>query len=234
MARDYMREFKPVTNELVGRAQDASIASESQRKLNMLLGKWSKRFNEASGRLVDRLLNQVDLFSKKNVENSIKELSGGITIKTPKMPAGMLEKMQAASYANVGLIKTIPQELHNQIQGAVMRSVQEGGQGAKGIMGEIQRIQGKEFKRAKLIAVDQTRKATTAFNTERMKSAGITRVRWIHSSGGAVPRQIHVALNGTEFDLDDPPVIDKDGTRGLPGTLINCRCTMVPVISFDD
>ena len=208
MARDYMREFKPVTKELAGRAQDASIASESQRKLNALLGKWSKRFNEASGRLVDRLLNQVDLFSKKNVENSIKELSGGITIKTPKMPAGMLEKMQAASYANVGLIKTIPQELHKQIQGAVMRSVQEGGQGAKGIMDEIQRIQGKEFKRAKLIAVDQTRKATTAFNTERMKSAGITRVRWIHSSGGAFPRQMHVALNGTEFDLDDPPVID--------------------------
>lgn len=232
MIKDYLRAFKPVSNEL--QTMDASIASTAGKKLNELSKKWQARFSKKSKSWVERFTSQVSAFSKKSTESSLRELSGGITIEVPEMPQGMVDKLRAATLQNVSLIKSIPDQFHQRIEGAVMRSIERGGQGAKTVYEEIKEIGGMSGKRAKFIATDQSRKATTAFNLERMKSAGIRKGKWKHSGGSAEPRPIHVQLDGVVFDLDDPPVIDKDGTRGLPGTLPHCKCIWIPVIEFDD
>jgi SPP1 gp7 family putative phage head morphogenesis protein len=234
MVRDYLRELKPISSDLDGRTMD-SLFGDSSAKLNALSKKWRKRFADSTQSWVSRFIGQVDSFSQKNTESSLKELSGGLTIKTPDMPVAMLAKLQAAKAANVALIKTVPAQFHAKIEGAVMRSIQQGGEGAKTIYDEIVKTGQVTNKRAAFIARDQTSKAVSAFNTERMQSAGVKQFEWGHSGGGVEPRDLHLRLDGQIFSFDDLPVIDeRTGERGLPGQLINCRCFMVPVIVFDE
>lgn len=215
--------------------QDESVTTQARRILADLGRKWAKVFAEKAGPLANRTIGQVDKFSKQNLGASLREMSGGLTIKTYQMPAALYDKVLASTAENVALIKSIPAQFQERIQGIVLRSIQSGGQGAKSIFDEIQSLNQVTRNRAKLIAVDQTRKITSAMNEERMKAAGVKKFEWIHSGGGAEPRSLHVEYDGRIFNMDDPPVIDKrTGQRGFPGELINCRCRMRPVLDFTE
>lgn len=216
-------------------AQDESVTTQARRILSDLGRKWSRIFAEKAGPLANRTIGQVDKFSKQNLGASLRDMSGGLTIKTYQMPAALYDKVLASTAENVGLIKSIPAQFQERIQGIVMRSIQSGSQGSNHIFNEIKGLNQVTLKRAKLIAVDQTRKITSAMNEERMKAAGVKQFEWIHSGGGAEPRSLHVEYDGRIFNMDDPPVIDKrTGQRGFPGELINCRCRMRPVLDFTE
>ncbi|PWF25050.1 phage minor head protein [Corticimicrobacter populi] len=214
-------------------AQDESVTTQARRILSGLGRKWSRVFSECAGPLANRMIDQVDRFSKKNLSASLREMSGGLTIKTPQMPAVLYDKILASTAENVALIKSVPAQYLEKIQGIVMRSIQSGGQGTREVFEEIGHLGQVTKNRAKLIATDQTRKITAAMNDARMKSAGVKRFEWIHSGGSAEPRELHVEYDGQIFDLDDPPVIDRrTGQKGLPGVLIHCKCRMRPVLDF--
>lgn len=236
MRKEYEREVYRLYRDFGAITMDASIASQARMLMNELGAKWGKLFAGRSKAITDRLIKSVDRDAHKRLGASLKELSGGITIKTPDMPEGMRDKVIAATAENVALIKSVPEQYHERIEGAVLRSIVSGGEGSKTLFDDIRHIGVVTDKRAKLIAVDQTRKVTSAINVERMKSAGVTQWKWVHSGGGAEPRKLHKELNGQIFSYDDPPPIidDRTGERGFPGQLINCRCVQVPVISFDD
>ncbi|MDL2313382.1 hypothetical protein LJC36_00200 [Desulfovibrio sp. OttesenSCG-928-C14] len=155
--------------------------------------------------------------------------------------AEMTEGLRGFVQENVKLINSIASRHKNKIREAVLRSITEG-QGLKDLIPEIERIGKVTRERAHFIAMDQTRKANAFIGKQKMKEAGIRKFRWRHSRGSEVPRVYHEmpwnedgtgGLNGGVFHLDNPPVIDlRTGERGLPGQLINCRCSMEPVIDF--
>ena len=224
MRSEYEREFRKLMTQFG--TMDASLSSQVRILLSRLGGKWAKRFASAAGDLADRFTNSVSGFSKKNLESSLDELTG-VAIKPPTVTGELEERLKAATAYNVSLIKSIPEQFHDKIQGSVMRSL-SGGEGLKGIYDDIVKTGTVTHKRAKFIAEDQTRKLTTAFHTERLKSVGIQKVRW------AEPREVHLRVEGQVFDLDDPPIIDeRTGQRGWGGEVPNCKCTVVPVIEFD-
>lgn len=234
MVQEYEREIKRLYVDLDAITTDASIASQSRILLARLGKKWASLFARSADGIVERMLNQLSRDSKSQVTESLKQLSGGITINVPIMPAGLRDKMIAASVENVSLIKTISSQYHRKIEGYVMRSIEAGGD-SQALFKDIQALQKVTDKRAKLIANDQVRKATSALNNERMKAAGVKQWRWLHSGGSSEPRQIHLDLDGQIFNYaDEPPIIDTDGTRGYPGFLISCKCVQIPVVSFDE
>lgn len=236
MTKDYEKEFKQLEKDIGVITTDASIASQTRILLSKLRQKWLSIFSKRSVSLANKFISQVDSSAKRSLNQSLKELSGGLTIKTPDMPDAMKDKIIAATAENVALIKSIPQQFHSRIENAALRSVSQSGEGAKTIFDEIRDIGGVTEKRAKFIAEDQTRKITTASNLERAKSAGIRKGIWHHSGGSAEPRKLHkFKLDGTEFDLDNPPIIDeKTGQRGLPGELPHCKCFWTPVVDFGE
>jgi SPP1 gp7 family putative phage head morphogenesis protein len=142
---------------------------------------------------------------------------------------------------NVSLIKSIPQQYFKDITGSVMRSITTGA-GMSTLLPQIQKYNAMTERRAKNLALDQTRKAYNGINKQRMQSIGVKKFEWVHSGGGQHPRRSHIALGGRVFSFDDLPVINKEQVdagyegpvRGIPGQAINCRCTMIPVIEFDD
>lgn len=224
MTQDYERQIRRYLKKFPQVTQDASPARPLYSLLKELSDKWAKEFAKRSDSIVSRMIRQVDVFSKKNLGNSLKEMSGGLTIKTPMLPQGLSARITASTMENVALIKSIPAQFHQRIAGMMMRSVQVGGTGSKQIFDYIKHTGQVTHNRAELIAVDQTRKITSVMNTERMKSAGVDKFEWIHSGGGAEPRELHVEYDGQIFDINNPPVIDeRTGERGLPGQLINCH-----------
>ncbi len=235
MIKDYETVFSELNDDFDGATMDASFASQTRIWLNRLKRKWNKIFSQKSGEMADKFTSQVDMNARRNLDDSLKQLSGGITIKTPDMPEALKDKIIASTAENVSLIKSIPQQFHSRIESAALRSISQTGSGSKSLLDEIRAIGGVTEKRAQFIAVDQTRKITTAANYERMKSTGIRKAVWHHSGGSAEPRKLHQKLDGQVFDLDNPPIIDeRTGQRGLPGELPNCKCFWTPVVDFGE
>lgn len=215
-------------------AMDASFTSGVSRLLGELSKRFTALFTDRAGGLANALAEGVSKSTARQLGESLKDVSGGVTLKTDVVSGAVAEVTKAGIKENVALIKSIPAQYFQHIQGDVMRSIQTG-QGMKDLVGDLIKHGAETKKRAELIARDQTSKATTAINRARMQGLGIKQFEWLHSGGGKEPRPLHQALDGQVFDLDNPPVIDeRTGERGLPGQLINCRCRMVPVITFGE
>lgn len=234
MYREYRLELVKTFDDIPAIVMDASIANKASVALNALRRRFARLFRERAPVIVENMLKGVDKASTDTLNTSLKELSGGITLKTDKMPAALKQVVQSAIKENVALIKSIGEKYHTQIEGAVMRSLQPGGRGLADVREFLDKYEGITDRRRDLIAMNQVRRVSAAIQVERAKSAGVKEFVWRHSRGGAHPREIHERLDGKVFTLDNLPVIDKDGTRGLPGSLPNCRCFMVPQLSWGD
>jgi len=220
-------------------SMDASIASAAKKLMNKLTDKFDKLFAYKSVELATAMVNNSNKTSKTSLHTSFKQLSGGLSLKTGVVPQGMEEITKSLINDNVNLIKSLPQQYLNDVSGAVMRSITTGN-GLADLVPELTKYSGISKRRARNIALDQTRKAYNFINRQRMQAIGVKQFEWLHSGGGQHPRQSHIALSGNIFSFDDLPVINQEQVskgyeapqRGIPGQAINCRCTMNPVIKF--
>lgn len=232
--REIVKLFKSETAEQFF-ATDANITAQAKMTTNRLTKKFEQLFKMKSQGLAETMVKQTEKASSANLHSSLKELSGGLSLGTRVFTGEMNTVMTAAIAENVGLIKSIAQEYLKNVQGAVMRSITIGN-GLQDLVPFFEKQEGITIRRARNIALDQTRKTYNTISAEKMKKIGVTEYEWIHSGGGQHPREDHIAMNGKIFSLTDPDkmaIIDKDGTRGKPSDAINCRCVMRPIISFD-
>jgi SPP1 gp7 family putative phage head morphogenesis protein len=235
MAEDYRRQLRKTWKAYGPVTMDASLASQVRIVLTGLGRKWERVYTDRSRTIADRMVNSASNASMASVKSSLKQLSGGITLKVPTMPATLTDSVKSSIALNVDLIRDIQTQFAQRVKASVLSSIQNGGQGTAEVFEQLTKIDGMTQRRAKNIADDQVRKVTTNFNTARMKSAGVKQFTWRHSGGGAEPRELHVQYDGQVFSYDDPPVIDeRTGERGYPGQLISCRCFAVPTLSFDN
>lgn len=237
MAREAERELtdflsRPNLQHYVeGFAADASPASQSRILLNRLKERFAQLFAENAKQFAVRMVDQSNLASGSDVHRSLKEISAVFTLKPTVITDTMREFMTVKIAENVSLIKSIPAEYMTQIEGQVYRSMTDG-KGLSELIPWLREQTGVTERRAKLIATDQTHKAYSGLNRGRMEAAGIESFEWVHSGGGLHPRKRHQAMSGNIYRFDNLPVIEDDGTRGIPGQAINCRCTMVPVLKL--
>lgn len=238
--REIIKLFKSTTskdffkNQEAIAATDESIAAQAKKLINKLTKTFEDLFNGSAARIANKMVDGATQNSETVLKGSLKKLSGGLALKTSIVPKGMEDVSQSVVNENVQLIKSIPQKYLTDVTSAIMRSITTGN-GLDDLLPEVEKYNAMSERRAKNLALDQTRKAYNAINKQRMLALGVKKFRWIHSGGGQHPRKDHIAMNGNIYSFDDPPVIDKNtGERGIPGQAINCKCTMVPVIEFDD
>lgn len=214
-------------------AMDASFSSMAARLVRELTRRFTALFVDRAGGLAKAWAEGISRQSAVGLGQSLKDVSGGVTLKTDVISGAVADVVKASIKQNVALIKSIPREYFLEIEGEVMRSIQTG-RGMADLQPFLEKRYGITKRRAALIARDQTSKATAAINRARMQGLGVKKFKWLHSMGGKEPRPLHKnVLNGNVYSFDDPPVIDeRTGERGLPGVLINCRCRMLPVIEF--
>ena len=142
--------------------------------------------------------------------------------------------IEAIVSENMSLIKSIPEEFFKKLTTTLTLAIQNGTSLTQ-FKKQLMKIKGMTERRATLIARDQSNKAYSAIARRKAQACGITQFEWIHTGIAKSPRLYHKnVLNHKIFDLAKPPVIDPNtGERGYPAQLINCRCMMRPVVSFE-
>lgn len=126
--------------------------------------------------------------------------------------------------SNTALIKNMPQQYLTQVESVVRAGVSQG-VGVKGLAKELEKINGIDKRRAKLIATDQIGKANAALTQHRQTDLGIETYEWSSSNDSRV-RPTHAQADGKMFRWDTPPV----STGGNhPGMEIRCRCSALAV-----
>ncbi len=231
--KEVLRLFEsPVASQHLG--MDASLASQARILTDALSKRFAKLFADAAKPLSERMLTRAEKASKTSLHSSLEKLSGGLSLKTSVINTPLEEVYKASVAENVALIKSIQSEYLQKVQGAVMRSITTGN-GLQDLLPALEQYEGQTYRRARNIALDQTRKAHNSISARKMKAIGVKQFKWIHSGGGAHPRQDHVDMDGQVYSFDKLPVIDKrTGERGIPGQAPNCRCSMSPVFTFGD
>lgn len=128
---------------------------------------------------------------------------------------------------NVGLIKTIPEDLHGDLRRRLesmvfddARFVDE--QRTAELVAAVSRFGGYRLRR---IVRDQNSKMTGQLTEIRHRQAGITHYRWSTSRDERV-RPTHVVKEGRMFAWAKPPA-----DTGHPGDDIMCRCAAAPIIT---
>lgn len=207
-------------------AEDALPASEMAERLKKVGKRWIRRWNA----LADDIARRFAAGSIKSTDNSFQAAlrDAGWAVEF-KMTKAMRDVANAAVVENVGLIKSIPQQYFQEIEGIVMRGYSQGRDLAT-ITSELQARYGVTKRRAILISRDQNNKLTAATTQARRLELGIKEALWQHSHSGKEPRKSHVAADGKKFEIAKGCLID--GKWILPGTEINCRCSSKSVLPF--
>lgn len=207
-------------------AQDAIPSRVMQRTLRELASRWRKRFEDSAPKIAEGYLKGSFKSTDSAMRQALKD--AGWTVKFEMTPA-MRDAFNASLAENVGLIRSIPEEYLQQVEGAVMRSYTRGRDLATMIK-EIREIYPKAANRAVLIARDQSNKANSVVTAARQTQLGIVEGVWMHSHAGKVPRPTHVAMNGKRYKITEGMYDSAVKRNVFPGELINCRCTSRSVL----
>ena len=242
LTKDVLNEIRPLYKEYKEQITfDASISSQARITINSLRKLFEKKFKEKGRKFAESMVKKTNryatntfkqimaaLFNEEKVKETVFTMAGSIV--SPEKE----EVIKALVFENVSLIKSINDRYFEQITGAVMRSI-ENGDGLTSLTEEIMKYNGMNKRRARLIALDQTRKAYNSINLRNMQETGVKKFKWMHSGGSKEPRLYHRdVLNGQIFDIDTGAPNDADNPEFIyPGQLPYCRCRMAPVIEFD-
>jgi len=215
---------------------DDSPVSQSRMAINRLLKKWNPVFSQWAKTYTDKMIDRTVTNAGSTLGMSLKAMSEKLTINADIIDDPLREIIKASTEEAANLIRLIPQQFLGRVQGAVMRSITTG-RGMQDLIPTMNRLYKQQVRHARNVAYDQTRKAYNNINAGKMKALGVKKFEWVHSAGGQHPRKLHQELNGGIFDLDNPPYIGEmygQAVYGKPGDLPNCKCTMRPIISFED
>lgn len=208
-------------------AQDARPPAEFMRlRIAELRKRWEDQFDDAADQVAETYVSRMYRTTDNAFMAALRD--AGWAVKFDMTPA-MKDALDASIGANVGLIKSIPAEYLDKVEGAVMRGY-TAGRDLQAIVEELRALYPITANRAALIARDQCNKANAVVNRTRKLELGITRSIWMHSHAGKHPRPSHVAANGKEFDTAKGCYID--GEYIQPGELVGCRCTSRAVLPF--
>lgn len=190
------------------------------------IGDKLRRLRAAAGRVFDESKVKLLAFrigeavSSHNKGEVLKQLSSAITIDVFGAEPTVRRQLAAFVTDNVRLIKSIPEQALNQVEGVVLQGVRRGARASE-IAGLIsERFQVSRSK-ATLIARDQVGKFNGELTQLRHQEVGVDEYTWRTSRDERV-RKSHRDRDGKRFKWSAPP------PDGHPGEPVQCRCTAEP------
>ena len=216
-------------------AMDDSTSAQAKMITNYLYKRFTGLFNKRAKKMAERFTAQSDKANKSQVNESMKKMNLQFAIPRKDISERVLDDdTRAIINENIGLIKSIGQQYMAQVNGSIMRSITNR-TGLGQLKKEIEALKQVSKRRAEIIALDQTRKASQVLSRARYTQLGVEEYTWRHQSGSVEPRELHIGYDGRVFRYDTPVLVQK-ATRtqpeqyGFPGTAINCRCVARAVI----
>ena len=210
-------------------ASDSTPAEQMQFEFRKLAERWQGKFDDMAPKVAASFLKNQFKGTDAAMRQALRD--AGWSIEFTMTPA-MRDAFEASLAENVGLIRSIPQQYLQDVEGIVMRNY-AAGRDLKSMAAEIKRRYEVTANRAVLIARDQSNKANAVVQKARQTELGITEAIWLHSHAGREPRRTHVAMNQKRYPVAKGmwdsqakrlPGGRYEGAFVFPGELIGCRC----------
>lgn len=218
------RSDDPILSSM--RAQDAAPINALRRAMRKLGDHWRKRFDALAPELAKTFANGATAATDKAFTAALSKAGFAVEF---KMSDAAREAYQATIQENVALIKSIPQQYLQRVEGDVWRAV-AGGYDLEKLTDDLQKNYGITQRRAAFIAKDQAAKAKATIEQARRMELGITEAIWQHSHAGQEPRESHVQAGRDKLRFNILLGAYIDGEYILPGQKIRCRCTSRAII----
>lgn len=208
----------------VGFASDTK--SSAVRNLERCLAKWGKRWQKKISGMAEPIAVSFAFQTRRDFDARFARVcrDAGFTVRF-QPTREMREAFRAVVAENVNLIRSIPQKFLTDVQSAVWESVMKGNKTAE-LSRSIKKSYGVAWRRAALIARDQTHKAKAIMEEARRSEVGIEEAVWVHSGAGREKREEHVrwSRERRRYKIKRGMWSHKDQAWVWPGTPINCRC----------
>lgn len=229
----------PATEHIKQLVRSNAPIAELSQAIDQALQLASAEYALKTEGIIDRWLLSLDNETRARMQQAIRQ-SLGVDLSIVMDQPLVKDAMDVGRLQSVNLIKTIPGEYLAKVADAIAdnysgKDLPEG----RNLIEQIQHIHVVTYKRARLIARDQTSKMTGNLNRVRQQAIGVEEYVWhtVHDervagnpkAGKAPSPQSrthgnHYDRDGKTFRWDDPP------PDGHPGQPINCRCWASPVI----
>lgn len=206
------------------------------KEFRRLLRQWTRHFNELCETLPKWFVGKIRGYVAGNLVEQTKPLRDaglGFNLKFSYMSQKERQTFAAIVKENVNLIKNrLMRDNLTQVEGIVLRNIEAGHDLAR-MTEELHKQFGVTERRARMIARDQTNKATNNLSRQRLLSYGINKGIWMHTASGKTYRETHENdMAGQEYDIRegcfDPD--EKVNRHIQPAELVNCYCVCRPVI----
>lgn len=193
-----------------------------ERELADLRKRWSKYFAEQAARWASAAADSA--YKANRSAWQARAAKEGFDIPM-KLSAAQRTILGATVSNNVALIKSIPAQYFQRIEGDVTRGYLAG-RDLESIAAALRKTGHSTVKRAALIARDQSNKLTAHMNAARQAELGVRYAYWKHSTVEKDPRPNHLRASREGWIFDTQVGIDFNDGFGLslPGTPISCRC----------
>lgn len=219
----WYRQFNPNLIDLQNQ-----IPSKKINPLIVGLGiYWLKKFNDFANKYSPKYADKVADYTDITLKNNLKSAGHNVNLQNNRTRQDIVSSIIDE---NVSLIKSIPSKYFDAISFIVNQGYQNG-KDEDYIAEELQKRYGITKRRAKMIASDQTHKATAALNRFRQLELGIKEAEWLYTYRSKTERLDHVRANGKKFDIEEGCLIS--GEYIQPGQLINCKCLSKPLLPIN-
>lgn len=234
MREDYSRRlsdlYAVLEPRIAGDAKWRSPLERLQEALGKLSDKWTRKFSSFAEKAAPSFIKDIFRRVVKSRKESLKDAGLAIPLKDKDLKGQIEdERVQVLIEANVALITTIPKKLHGDVQQVVTNAMANGWTHEQLVEKLVKTFDVSE-RRAKVIARDQTLKATQSLAQAMDKELGITEGVWIHVPGLKSSRPTHKAMNGKKFELAKGLYDRAVGEWVKPGQLICCWCKYRAVV----
>lgn len=212
-------------------AIDARPMQALRRAMRKMIDHWQRKFDALAPELAKVFVDGATSTTQAAFQAELSK--AGFAVKLQMTPA-MREGYQAVLQENVALIKSIPSQYLERVEGDVWRAVSQGFD-LERLTNTLQQNYGITHRRASFIAKDQSFKAKSTIEKVRRLECGITQAQWMHSHGGREPRASHVKAGADKLVFDIRKGAYIDGEWIQPGYLPRCGCSSRPIIpGLDD
>lgn len=197
-----------------------------------------EEFKKQAEKIAEKFTMKVGRLSKKNIQDTLERFYGG---RIPvRYNTNYNEILKLIIKRNVALLTKTAQQTLDNVENIVYDSMTTG-KGWADIQGALKTQQGIAQRRIKLIARDQTAKATEAVNILMQRAAGAEYFEWRTAKDERVSTGLggHKQLEGKIYKYGEEnryPVVNVEHgkeIRGLPAQRPNCRCTALSVFIMD-
>lgn len=233
-------------------AADSAITDTFASDISELLGGLMLNITESMNPegLAQGMAQSVNRVNEKKTGDMVQRISG-VSLSRIFNQEGIPDAIDVSVQANIGLIKSIPSEYFQKLETLIFTNTAQGMK-ASSLIKEIRKLNRSTFKRAKLIARDQTAKLNANINEVRQRNLGVIGYRWSNSRdrrvrgnpSGKYPNAKfnHWKREGKFYAWSDANVgkpapngkkFLKVPADGHPGQPVQCRCSAIPVIPVD-